>query len=235
MSPASGAGRRRVAGERGRSRPEGARRPATPSVTPRAPAGPSVTEPTDRPVPPRARTSAATVWEPPSDPAPSTARRRGLLVVAAVVAVLLVVSAAVLVAVDRRQQRVADARSAALEQARTSAETVLSYGYRTLDDDFAAATAVSTGQFKDDYERTSQSAVREVATQTEAEVKADVVSAGVVSGTADRVVVLVFVDQTTVSNRLDRPKTDQNRVRLTMVRSTSAEGPTWLVEQVDAL
>ena len=55
------------------------------------------------------------------------------------------------------------------------------------------------------------------------------------SGTADRVVVLLFVDQTTVSNRLDRPKTDQNRVRLTMVRSTSDEGPTWLVEQVDAL
>ena len=186
-------------------------------------------------MPPRARTSAATVWEPPSDPARSTGRRRGLLVVAAVVAVLLVVAAAALVAVDRRQQRVADARSSALEQARTAAETVLSYSYRTLDDDFAAATAVSTGRFKDDYERTSQSAVREVATQTEAEVKADVVSAGVVSGTADRVVVLLFVDQTTVSNRLDRPKTDQNRVRLTMVRSTSDEGPTWLVEQVDAL
>ncbi len=237
VSPSSGGGRRRVAGERGRPRPEGAQRPATPPVSPRAPAVPSFAKPTDRPapVPPRARTSAATVREAPSDPAPSTARRRGLLVVAAVVAVLLVVAAAVLVAVDRRQQRVADARSAALEQARTSAETVLSYSFRTLDDDFAAATAVSTGQFKDDYERTSQSAVREVATQTEAEVKADVVSAGVVSGTADRVVVLVFVDQTTVSNRLDRPKTDQNRVRLTMVRSTSDQGPTWLVEQVDAL
>jgi Mce-associated membrane protein len=43
--------------------------------------------------------------------------------------------------------------------------------------------------------------------------------------------VLLFVDQTTTSNRLDAPQTDQNRVRFTMVRS----GDRWLVAGVDAL
>ena len=252
MTPAGGtgqgAGRRRVAGERGRGRSEdvgrAGRASSPPSLekrpAPTAPArtgGPSLVEPAARPapvVPPRARPGSAEVWSHRGVPAPS-GRRTGLLVAVALLALVVVLAAAVVLAVDRQQQRVADARSAALEQARTSAETVLSYSHRTLDEDFAAALALSTGQFEQDYERTSQRAVREVAIQTEAEVRADVVSAGVVSGTADRVVVLLFVDQTTVSNRLDRPQTDQNRVRLTMVRSTSDDGPAWLVEQVDAL
>jgi Mce-associated membrane protein len=242
VTPAAGAGqggRRRVAGERGRSRGDAAARPEAPPAPARTTSGPSFVTPAARPaatVPPGARPSGAAVRETPDAPAGTArGRRTALLVVAAVAALLLVVAASVVVALDRQQQRVADARAAALEQARTSAETVLSYSHRSLDDDFAAALALSTGQFEEDYERTSQSAVREVATETEAEVRADVVSAGVVSGTADRVVVLLFVDQTTVSNRLDRPQTDQNRVRLTMVRSTADDGPEWLVEQVDAL
>lgn len=158
-----------------------------------------------------------------------------LAVAAVALTALLVVAAVVVTVLDRQQRRIDDAGAAALEQSRTAAETVLSYGYTTLDEDFAEAVALSTGQFREDYERTSEGAVRDVATQTQAEVRADVISAGVVSASADRVVVLLFVDQTTVSNRLDRPQTDQNRVRLTMVRSAAAGGPAWLVEQVEAL
>ncbi len=239
MTPASGGGRRRVAGERARARPTDADRPTTPTAPrPTPPPAASLREPAQptAPAPPRARP-----WASPAAPtdtagtADRPGRRPALVVVAAALTALLVVAAVAVTVLDRRQQQVDDARAAALEQARTSAETVLSYGYETLDQDFEEALALSTGQFREDYEQTSEGAVRDVATQTRAEVRADVISAGVVQASADRVVVLLFVDQTTVSNRLDRPQTDQNRVRLTMVRSTADEGPSWLVEQVEAL
>lgn len=249
MTPSSGGGRRRVAGERGRARPVPAETPAETRAetraeapaeeTPAAAAAPARERPKPPPapltkaVPPGARPrSTAAAADPPAE---RGGRRVALAVAAVAVTALLVVAAVVVTVLDRQQQRVDDARTAALEQARTAAGSVLSYGYTTLDEDFDEALALSTGQFREDYERTSEGAVRDVATQTEAEVKADVISAGVVSASADRVVVLLFVDQTTVSNRLDRPQTDQNRVRLTMVRSTSGEGPDWLVEQVEAL
>ena len=49
--------------------------------------------------------------------------------------------------------------------------------------------------------------------------------AGVVSSTADRATVLLFVDQTTTSNRLEAAKVDQVRVQLTMTKV----GGRWLV------
>jgi Mce-associated membrane protein len=142
-----------------------------------------------------------------------------------------VAAAVVLTVQSREASRLSDARTAALQSARSAAEVVLSYDHEHLDEDFAAALDVSTGQFAEEYRRTSEGAVRKVATDTEATVTAQVASAGVVSATPDRVVVLLFVDQTTTSNRLDAPQTDQNRVRMTMVRS----GQEWLVAGVDAL
>jgi Mce-associated membrane protein len=53
----------------------------------------------------------------------------------------------------------------------------------------------------------------------------------VVRASANRVVVLLFVNQTTTSTRLDGPKVDLNRVRMTLDR---VDG-TWLVSDVDAL
>jgi Mce-associated membrane protein len=107
---------------------------------------------------------------------------------------------------------------------------VLGYDHATLDEDFAAALELTTGEFREEYRRTSEDVVRQVATDTAAVVEAEVVSAGVVSAAPDEVVVLLFVNQTTTSNRLDGPRTDQNRVRMTMTR----EGDTWKVSAVDA-
>jgi Mce-associated membrane protein len=119
---------------------------------------------------------------------------------------------------------------------------VLSYDHAELDDDFRSALAVSTGEFAEEYRRTSDEVVRPLASKTQATVVARVVDAGVVEASADRVVVLVFVNQTTTSNRLDGPKTDLTRVRMTMVRAAQASdggkqgaGAGWLVAKVDAL
>jgi Mce-associated membrane protein len=152
-------------------------------------------------------------------------------VVLAVLTALAVAAAVWVTVLARQDAAVSDARTAATQAARGAAEVVLGYDHSTLDEDFAAALEVSTGAFREEYRRTSENAVRDVATQTQAVVEAEVVSAGVVSATSDEVTVLMFVNQTTTSNRLDQPQTDQNRVRFTMTLA----GGSWKVSEVDAL
>ena len=148
----------------------------------------------------------------------------GLLVVA-------LVGVGALVVLDRRAQAVDDARGAATRAASTAATKVLSYDYRHLDADFAAGAARTTGAFRDQYARTTSQAVKQVATQTKATVVAQVASTGVVRASGDEVVVVLFVNQTTTSNRLERPQLDQNRVEMTMTR----RGGQWLISQVRGL
>jgi len=62
-------------------------------------------------------------------------------------------------------------------------------------------------------------------------VKATVASSSVVRASENAVVVLLFVNQTTTSTRLEAPRTDLNRVRLTMTRV----GGAWKVSKVVAL
>jgi Mce-associated membrane protein len=158
----------------------------------------------------------------------ATGLRAGL--VAVVVAALAV--GGVLLVGQRDHGAAQRSGQQALAAARSAAVTVLSYDYRHLDADFAAASALTAQPFTAEYQRTTTKAVRPVATTNAAVVKARVSAAGVVRATPDRVVVLAFVDQTTSSNRLQRPQVDQNRVELTMVRGS---GGRWLVAGVRAM
>ena len=159
-------------------------------------------------------------------------RRPGWVAIALAVCLVAVLAACLLAAVTTRADR-ADIRAgdSALAAARNSAATILSYDYRHLDTDFAQAAALTTGSFRTDYQATTAKAVKQLATQTQAVVVAKVVAGGVVSSTADRATVLLFVNQTTTSNRLSAAKTDLNRVQLTMTRS----GSRWLVSGLKAL
>ncbi len=159
--------------------------------------------------------------------------RRGRVVTAVLTLTLvavLVVAALCAVTVRRDRTDVA-AGNAALAAARTSAVTILSYDYRHLDSDFAAATALTTGSLRTDYQATTSKAVAQLAAQTHAVVSAKVVAGGVVRSTATTATVLLFVDQTTTSNRLSAPQTDQNRVELTLHKA----GSHWLVSGLKAL
>jgi Mce-associated membrane protein len=183
----------------------------------------------DRPAPP-----------PPDEPTaperperrPRRPARRDLLVLAALAVVLVLAATAGLMVVRASgADRLERARSAAQAAAETHAVTLLSYDHRHLDRDFARARKVLTGSFADDYAATTEKVVRPSAQQVKAVVTAEVAASSVVRAETDRVVVLLFVDQTTTSTRLEGPKVDLNRVRLTMVRA----GEQWLVGQVDAL
>jgi Mce-associated membrane protein len=171
--------------------------------------------------------------EPSRTPGQARARQHPdlLLLGALVVVVALVLTATLLALRARGADRTETARTEAVAAAESAAGDVLSYDYRHLDRDFTRAHRQLTGGFADDYRRTTEKVVRPTAEQVHAVVKAEVVASSVVRAAQNRVVVLLFVNQTTTSNRLNAPKVDRNRVRMTMTR---VDG-NWLVSQVDAL
>jgi Mce-associated membrane protein len=147
------------------------------------------------------------------------------------VTLALVLTAALVAMRARGADRTETARSAAQAAAESDAVDLLSYDYRHLDRDFARARSHLTGKFAADYTTTTNRTVRPLAPQVHAVVKATVASSSVVQASQNHVVVLLFVNQTTTSTRLDAPRTDLNRVRITMARVGSG----WKVSKVAAL
>ena len=154
-----------------------------------------------------------------------------------VLAVLcLPLTAAVVVLLLREQDAIdaQHARAEAMAAAVGAASDVLSYDYRTLDRDVARAQGDATGLFARQYRQTAES-LKQQAAKNRAIVEATPSMPGVVSATADEVVVLVFVDQASVRQiagaKTPTTRIDQSRVRMTMTRV----GDKWLVSQLAAL
>ncbi|WP_327637885.1 hypothetical protein OHB24_05735 [Kribbella sp. NBC_00482] len=148
-----------------------------------------------------------------------------------VVVVLTLTVAAVLGIKAWHGKQAEDARNQAAAAGRKAAETALSYDYRDLDKSFAAARATMTPEFAAKFDETAKVA-GELATKTKATVKADVREVGVRDGDADRVTLIIFVNQTTTSTiTKGSPRVDLNRTRFTMVRN----GDRWLVQEIAGL
>ncbi|MGW0468910.1 hypothetical protein ACWDX6_27170 [Streptomyces sp. NPDC003027] len=168
-------------------------------------------------------------------------RRRGRLV--AILALLVVVglTATTLLGLRYREAvRTDQARTSAAAAARTAAPVILSYDYRHLDRDFAAARGHLTGSFLDEYEKTTTAVVAPTAKKYQGVVKASVAgppgdgaapAVSVVSASPDEAVVLLFMNQVTDSTQVSGPRVDLNRVRMTLARTPQG----WKVSAVDAL
>lgn len=139
------------------------------------------------------------------------ARLAGLLVVAALAAA---VTCGVLA---QRATTAADARADALAAARTRLPTLLTYHQRTLKDDLGLALEQTTGEFTQDYRKILTEIVEPTATSRGISTEASVSAAGVVSGDREKVVVLVFLTQTTTAKG-DRASVSGSRVEVTMER-----------------
>jgi Mce-associated membrane protein len=154
-----------------------------------------------------------------------------LSVVLAVVVVLVLTVGAVLGIKAWQGKEAEDARDQAAAAGRKAAETALSYDYRDLDKSFAAARSTMTPDFAAKFDETAKVA-GELATKTKATVKADVREVGVRDGNADRVTLIIFVNQTTTSTiTKGSPRVDLNRTRFTMVRKDGR----WLVQEIAGL
>ncbi|NBE56397.1 hypothetical protein GUY60_34195 [Streptomyces sp. YC537] len=167
-------------------------------------------------------------------------RRRARLAAAfAVLTVVGLVAVTVLGLQYQEGQRVQEARAEALRAARAAAPVVLSYDYRHLEKDFAGARSHLTGSFRAEYGRTTRTVVAPTARKYKGVVKASVVAppdggapaASVASATADRAVVLIFVNQVTKSTQVSGSRMDLNRVRMSLTRTPDG----WKVSAVDAL
>jgi Mce-associated membrane protein len=156
----------------------------------------------------------------------------GVLSALLAVLVVLVLTFAVVLGIKAWQGKQAeDARDQATAAGRKAAETALSYDYRDLDKSFAAARATMTPEFAAKFDETAKVA-GELATKTKATVRAEVREVGVRDGDADRVTLIIFVNQTTTSTITQgKPRVDLNRTRFVMVRKDGQ----WLVQEIAGL
>jgi Mce-associated membrane protein len=128
------------------------------------------------------------------------------------------------------QNALASSRTSALSASRTYAVELASYNYRDLNRDFSTVSANSTPSFRRTFTESSD-ALKSTLSQYKATAVANVVSAGVVSASTSRAVVLVFLDQNIANSTQTKPTADRSQVEITLVRS----GGRWLIDQVTLL
>lgn len=117
----------------------------------------------------------------------------------------------------QREATLATARQDALEAATARVPDLLGYEHSTLSEDLDRALDQTTGDFTDDYKAILKEVVEPTATKRKISTTASVRAAGVAPGEhdRDRVVVLVFLTQTTTA-RNSGPTVTGSRVEVTM-------------------
>ena len=141
-------------------------------------------------------------------------RKQTLALAAAVVVVLAVATLALWFHRDAGRRDTATREAIAASTA--AAQAIFSYDYRSFDTSVANGRSFATGGFADEYGQTT-TALKNTAIAEKAVVRAAVSSAGVVSASADRVELLLFLNQYRRTANIDGEKVDQTRVVLTMV------------------
>ena len=151
-------------------------------------------------------------------------------VVAAVAAMAVLAAALAAVAVERVSHRhdLDRARDNAIAAATSGVATVLSYDYRHLVEDFSRAERLLTPRFRKEYDKTTAAGVKPLAAKYKAQSTAQVTVAGSVSTSVNRVVVLVFVDQTVTNSQLAAPRLDRSRIDVTLQK----QGDRWLIDRL---
>jgi Mce-associated membrane protein len=141
--------------------------------------------------------------------------RKQTLALAVATVVAIGVAAAAFWAHRGTEQRDAAVRNA-LAASTAAAQAIFSYDYRSFDTSVANGRSFVTGRFATEYGETT-TALKSTAVAEKAVVRAAVSSTGVVSARANRVELLLFLNQYRRNANIDGEKVDQNRVVLTMV------------------
>lgn len=97
-----------------------------------------------------------------------------------------------------------------------------------LDENFASAAEGSTGEFKDQYAKSSEQ-LRRLLAENKAAAHGMVVESAVKSASPDTVEVLLFVDQSVSNAAAPEPRLDRSRIRMTMKKIDGR----WLASKVE--
>ena len=154
--------------------------------------------------------------------------RVAMVAAVSVLAVLAATLAAVAAQRVSHRHDLDRARDNAIAAATTGVATVLSYDYRHLAGDFHKAETLLTARFRKEYDKTTAAGVQPLAAKYKARSSAQVTVAGSVSTSVNRVVVLVFVQQTVTNSQLAAPRLDRSRINVTLLK----QGDRWLIDRL---
>ncbi len=114
------------------------------------------------------------------------------------------------------QERQVDQAGRAAQQAAVAyAQVLTSIDSNKVDENFAQVLDGSTGEFKDMYSQSSMQ-LRQLLIDNKATAHGVVVDSAVQSASKDRVVVLLFVDQSVSNTSVPDPRVDRSRIKMTM-------------------
>lgn len=163
-----------------------------------------------------AKAEEAAEPEPESSDATSRGRRRWALVgaVAVVVAASLALSGFLGWQLWQTKQ-VTQAGQQAQDAAVNYAQVLTSIDSNKVDENFNQVLAGATGEFKDMYSQSSMQ-LRQLLIDNKATAHGVVVQSAVQSASKDKVVVLLFVDQSVANSTVPDPRIDRSRIKMTM-------------------
>ena len=158
------------------------------------------------------------------------ARRPRVVLVSVIPVLLLAVSAALtawLYVTQYRPDKQTDATAArsAVDAARDGTVALLSYKPDTLNEDFAAAKSHLTGDFLNYYDQFTKQVVTPAATEKKLNTTAQVVGAAPSELHPNSAVVLLFVNQATVSKDRPDPAMASSSVLVSLIKVHG----TWLI------
>lgn len=122
------------------------------------------------------------------------------------------------------------AAAQALAAARSYVLTLTNIDSTSLDDGMGNILDGATGEFKDKYGKSTEH-LRQVLLDSQAVTHGTVVEATVKSATKDKVVVLMFVDQSVSNRNSPTPQIDRSRIKMTMNKVAGR----WLASKVELL
>lgn len=147
--------------------------------------------------------------------APGRRRRRVLMAALIAVFVALLSVSGFLGWQVWQHRQIAEAGQQAQEAAVSYAQVLTSIDSNKVDENFDQVLAGATGEFKDMYSESSMQ-LRQLLVDNKASAHGVVVESAVQSAEKNRVVVLLFVDQSVTNSTVPDPRIDRSRIKMTM-------------------
>ena len=114
-----------------------------------------------------------------------------------------------------QQRQIERAGEDAQQAAVTYAQVLTSIDSNKVDENFAQVLDGATGEFKDMYSQSSVQ-LRQLLVDNKANAHGVVLDSAVQSASEDKVVVLLFVDQSVSNTSVPDPRVDRSRIKMTM-------------------